>query len=77
MNKNIFVALDFDALDLALETTKKIRDEIAGVKVGTELYTICGNEGLKKIKELGVDIFFDLKLGQELRIKEKKSVGAL
>ena len=77
MNKNIFVALDFDALDLALETTKKIRDEIAGVKVGTELYTICGNEGLKKLKELGVDIFLDLKLGPEIPNQVKKTVSAL
>ena len=77
MNKNIFVALDFDALDLALETTKKIRDEIAGVKVGTELYTICGNEGLKKLKELGVDIFLDLKLGPEIPNQVKKTVTAL
>ena len=77
MNQNIFVALDFDALDLALETTKKIRDEIAGVKVGTELYTICGNEGLKKIKELGVDIFLDLKLGPEIPNQVKKTVTAL
>ena len=77
MNKNNFVSLDFDALDLALETTKKIRDEIAGVKVGTELYTICGNEGLKKIKELGVDIFLDLKLGPEIPNQVKKTVSAL
>ena len=77
MNKNIFVALDFDALDLALETIKKIRDEIAGVKVGTELYTICGNEGLKKINELGVDIFLDLKLGPEIPNQVKKTVSAL
>ena len=77
MNKNIFVALDFDNLDLALETTKKIRDEIAGVKVGTELYTICGNEGLKKLKELGVDIFLDLKLGPEIPNQVKKTVTAL
>jgi orotidine-5'-phosphate decarboxylase len=77
LNKNIFVALDFDNLDLALETTKKIRDEIAGVKVGTELYTICGNEGLKKLKELGVDIFLDLKLGPEIPNQVKKTISAL
>ena len=77
MNKNIFVALDFDNLDLALETTKKIRDEMAGVKVGTELYTICCNEGLKKLKELGVDIFLDLKLGPERPNQVKKTVSAL
>ena len=77
MKKNIFVALDFDSLDLALETTKKIKDEIAGVKVGTELYTVCGNEGLSKIKKLGVDIFLDLKLGPEIPNQVKKTVIAL
>ena len=77
MKKNIFVALDFNSLDLALETTKKIKDKIAGVKVGTELYTVCGSEGLNKIKALGVDIFLDLKLGPEIPNQVKKTVSAL
>ena len=75
--KNIFVALDFNSLDLALDTTKKIKNEIAGVKIGTELYTICGNEGLKKFKEMGVDIFLDLKLGPEIPNQIKKTVSVL
>ena len=62
MKKNIFVALDFNSLDKAIDATNKIKDKIAGVKIGTELYAICGTEGLKKIKELGVEIFLDLKL---------------
>ena len=28
LNKNIFVALDFDNLDLALETTNSVKDEM-------------------------------------------------
>ena len=62
MKKNIFVALDFNSLEKALDVTKKLKDEIAGIKIGTELYTICGIEGIKKFKELGVEIFLDLKL---------------
>ena len=54
MKKNIFVALDYNSLEKALDTTKKIKDQIAGVKMGTELYAICGTEGLKKFKDLGV-----------------------
>ena len=69
--------MDFNSLDLALETTKKIKDKIAGVKVGTELYTVCGSEGLNKIKALGVDIFLDLKLGPEIPNQVKKTVSAL
>ena len=63
MKKNIFLALDFNSLEKALDTTNKLKDQIAGVKIGTELYAICGAEGLKKIRDLGVEIFLDLKLG--------------
>ena len=63
MKKNIFVALDFNSLEKAIDVTRKIKNYIAGVKIGTELYAICGVPGLKKIKEeLGVEIFLDLKL---------------
>ena len=52
MKKNIFVALDFNSLEKALDVTKKLKDQIAGVKIGTELYAICGTEGLKNSKNL-------------------------
>ena len=77
MKKNIFVALDFNSLNLALETTRIIKDKIAGVKIGTELYTICGNDGLNEFKKMGVDIFLDLKLGPEIPNQIRKTVSAL
>ena len=77
MTKNIFVALDFSSLEKALEVTKKIKDQIAGIKIGTELYAVCGAEGLKKFKELGVEIFLDLKLGPEIPNQVKKTVAAI
>ena len=78
MKKNIFVALDFNSLDKAINVTKKIKDYIAGVKIGTELYTICGIEGIKKFKEeLGVEVFLDLKLGPEIPNQIKKTVAAI
>ena len=76
MKKNIFVALDFNSLEKALETTEKIKDQIAGVKIGTELYAVCGLEGIKKFKELGVDIFLDLKL-HDIPNQVKKTVAAI
>ena len=76
MKKNIFVALDFNSLDKAIDATNKIKDKIAGVKIGTELYAICGTEGLKKIKELGVEIFLDLKL-HDIPNQVKKTVAAI
>ena len=77
MKKNIFVALDFNSLEHALDVTKKIKNQIAGVKIGTELYAVCGAEGLKKFKELGVEIFLDLKLGPEIPNQVKKTVAAI
>ena len=78
MKKNIFVALDFNSLEKAINVTKKIKDYIAGVKIGTELYTICGAEGIKKFKEeLGVEVFLDLKLGPEIHNQIKKTVAAI
>ena len=76
MKKNIFVALDFNSLEKALDVTKKLKDEIAGIKIGTELYTICGIEGIKKFKELGVEIFLDLKL-HDIPNQVKKTVAAI
>ena len=77
MKKNIFVALDFNSLDKAIDATKKIKDKIVGVKIGSELYAICGTEGLKKFKQLGVEIFLDLKLGPEIPNQVKKTVAAI
>ncbi len=76
MKKNIFLALDFNSLERALDTTNKLKDQIAGVKIGTELYAICGVEGLKKIRDLGVEIFLDLKL-HDIPNQVKKTTAAI
>ena len=78
MKKDIFVALDFNSLEKAIDVTKKIKEYIAGVKIGTELYAICGADGLKKFKEeLGVEVFLDLKLGPEIPNQVRKTVAAI
>ena len=77
MKKNIFVALDFNSIEKALDVAKKIKDHIAGVKIGTELYAVCGTAGLKKFKEeLGIEIFLDLKL-LDISNQVKKTVSAI
>ncbi len=76
MKKNIFLALDFNSLEKALDITNKLKDQIAGVKIGTELYAICGAEGLKKIRDLGVEIFLDLKL-HDIPNQVKKTTAAI
>tara|TARA_A100001011_G_scaffold137518_1_gene145055 strand:+ start:7169 stop:7846 length:678 start_codon:yes stop_codon:yes gene_type:complete len=76
LKKNIFVALDFNSLEKALDVTSKVKDQIAGVKIGTELYAICGTEGLKKFDEFNIPIFLDLKLN-DIPNQVKKTVMAL
>ena len=62
MKKNIFVALDFSDLDKALHVSNLVKDYAAGLKITNELFAICGREGIKKLSELGLEIFLDLKL---------------
>jgi len=76
LRKNIFVALDFNSMDQALKVAKKLKDQVAGIKIGSELYTVCGLEGLKKFKELDVEIFLDLKL-YDIPNQVKKTVSAI
>ena len=76
MSKNIFVALDFNSLEKSLDVAKSIKNEIAGIKIGSELYAICGTEGLKKFQELGLKIFLDLKL-HDIPNQVKKTVAAI
>tara|TARA_A100000164_G_scaffold348043_1_gene349933 strand:+ start:4136 stop:4807 length:672 start_codon:yes stop_codon:yes gene_type:complete len=76
LNKNIFVALDFNSLDKAIDAARQLKNYIAGVKIGTELYAICGAEGLRKFKELELEIFLDLKL-HDIPNQVKKTVTAL
>ena len=76
MKKNIFVALDFNSLEKALDVARKLKDHVAGIKIGTELYAVCGNEGLKKFKDLGLEIFLDLKL-HDIPNQVKKTVTAI
>ena len=76
MKKKIFVALDFNSVEKAFDTVNKIKDQIAGIKIGTELYAICGKEDFKKFKELGLEIFLDLKL-HDIPNQVKKTVAAI
>ncbi|MBI36396.1 MAG: orotidine-5'-phosphate decarboxylase [Alphaproteobacteria bacterium] len=57
----IFVALDTSDLDQALAWAIAVRSLVGGVKVGLEFFSSNGAEGLKRIIDLGVPVFLDLK----------------
>jgi len=62
MRKNIFLALDFDSLDKALEVTDKTKDHLAGIKIGLELYSAIGLKGIKEFEKFKLPIFLDTKI---------------
>ncbi|MDB9760463.1 orotidine-5'-phosphate decarboxylase [Pelagibacteraceae bacterium] len=62
MKKNIFLALDFNSLDKALEATEKTKDYLAGIKIGLELYSTIGLAGTKEFEKFKLPIFLDTKI---------------
>ena len=62
MKKNIFLALDFDSLDKALDITDKTKNYLAGIKIGLELYSVIGLDGIKEFDKFKLPIFLDTKI---------------
>lgn len=60
--KPIFVALDTPDLDRALDLARAVQAEAGGVKLGLEFFCSQGPEGVRRIQEIGLPIFLDLKL---------------
>ena len=57
----IFVALDTPDLQRALTLSRAVKDHVGGLKVGLEFYSACGPDGVRRIVELGLPVFVDVK----------------
>ena len=62
MKKNIFLALDLNTLDEALEITNQTKDYLAGIKIGLELYSAIGLKGIEEFEKFKLPIFLDTKI---------------
>jgi orotidine-5'-phosphate decarboxylase len=62
MTNPIFVAIDTPYLDDALELTRRIKDQVGGIKLGLEFFCANGHHGVHEVQKLGLPIFLDLKL---------------
>ena len=60
-NNPIYCAIDTGDLDKAKDLAKKIKPYVGGLKLGLEFFTSCGISGIKKIGEIGLPLFIDLK----------------
>jgi orotidine-5'-phosphate decarboxylase len=59
--KPIFVAIDTSDIVRATEIAKSIRNHAGGVKLGLEFFSAHGPEGVRRMSEIGLPIFLDLK----------------
>lgn len=57
----IFCALDTPDLESALSLAKTLRGNVGGLKIGLEFFNHQGPDGVRKIIDLGVPVFADLK----------------
>ena len=60
-SNRIFVALDTTDLDHALALGRDLAGLVGGVKVGKEVFTALGPDGVRAVTELGMPVFLDLK----------------
>jgi len=57
----VIVALDVPDEPQALALAKRLSPDLCRLKVGLELYTACGPSLVRRMTELGFDVFLDLK----------------
>jgi orotidine-5'-phosphate decarboxylase len=62
VRKNIFLALDVDTFNKALEVTEQTKEHLAGIKIGLELYSSIGLAGIKEFEKFKLPIFLDTKI---------------
>jgi orotidine-5'-phosphate decarboxylase len=74
--KPIFVAIDTPDLPRAQALALAVRDHAGGLKLGLEFFSANGPDGVKRLGELGLPVFLDLKL-HDIPSTVAKAVEAL
>ena len=59
--KRVFLALDTKNIKIAENLVKLLKNDLAGLKIGKELFSYCGPCIIKKFKKYKLPIFLDLK----------------
>lgn len=57
----LFIAIDQNDINKAKDLIKKLSPEFCGIKVGKELFTVCGPEIIEWTQAKGFKVFLDLK----------------
>ena len=72
----IIVAIDKNSETEAYELSKELRGHIGAIKLGLEYFDTYGPEGIKKIQNLDIPIFLDLKI-HDIPHTVKKTIDTL
>ncbi len=59
--KRVFLALDTNKINEAIKITSLLHKDLAGIKIGKEIFSSHGPEIIKKFKKFKLPIFLDLK----------------
>lgn len=59
--ERLIFALDVDSFDQALDWTRQLSEMVGVFKVGKQLFTRCGPDVVKMIRDEGGEVFLDLK----------------
>jgi orotidine-5'-phosphate decarboxylase len=61
MHNPIIVALDVPTVEQALQLIRQVAPAVGAFKIGSELFTAAGPSIVQAIRQLGADVFLDLK----------------
>jgi len=76
MKSRLIFALDVASVDEAIDLVKLLRSEVGMFKVGKQLFIHAGPQIVRQIRELGGEIFLDLKFHDIPRTVAKAAVEA-
>jgi orotidine-5'-phosphate decarboxylase len=58
----IIIALDVSCMEEARKAARELKGAVRHFKVGGELFTSCGRDPVKMLRDSGLEVFLDLKL---------------
>lgn len=61
VESRIVVAMDFNNIDSCIKLAQQLDPKTCRLKIGKELFTLCGPKVVEQVQQLGFDVFLDLK----------------
>ncbi len=59
--ERVIIALDYNNLNSVKDVLERLKGEAFFYKIGSELFTSCGNQSIELVRDYGCKVFLDLK----------------